>query len=144
MIREVYVLVIRNDQIEKFIRGDEDSFVEHLVTLRKEEDPEIATEYDDTELRNMVRLGIKKAEGYGFDKSKDQSAFVAIMFEIAPNFDTQPEINSVLKDETIDADAKFEKLWSPAVPDEVWEKAADEYDEAAWQNPPKKETELKK
>ncbi|CAN5783866.1 hypothetical protein BH24ACI3_BH24ACI3_02970 [soil metagenome] len=138
------MLVIRNDQIEKFIRGDGDDFVEHLVAHRKKEDPDIVTEYDDDQLRNMVRIGINKAENYGFQKSKDQSAFVAIMFEIAPNFDTQPEINVVLKDDSLDAEAKFEKLWSPAVPDEAWEKAADEYDEAAWQNPPKKKTESKK
>lgn len=117
------------------MRGSEDRFVEHLVSHIKTEDPEISTEYTDDELRNMVRVGIKKAEGYGFKLSEDQSAFVAIMFEVAPNFDSQPEIRSVLEETDLTPSARLEKLWSEAVPDTVWEKASEEYDESAWENP---------
>lgn len=120
------------------MRGSEDRFVDHLVSHIKSEDPEISDEYTDDELRNMVRIGIKKAEGYGFTLSEDQSAFVAIMFEVAPNFDTQPEIRSVLEESDLTPSARLEKLWSPAVPDEAWEKASEEYDESVWQNPPRK------
>lgn len=132
------MLVIRQSQLETLMRGSEDRFVEHLVSHIKKEDPEISTEYTDDELRNMVRVGIKKAEGYGFTLSEDQSAFVAIMFEVAPNFDTQPEIRSVLEESELTPSARLEKLWSPAVPDEAWEKASEEYDESVWQNPPRK------
>ena len=131
------MLVIRQSQLETLMRGSEDRFVEHLVTHIKTEDPEISTEYTDDELRNMVRLGIRKSEGYGFKLSEDQSAFVAIMFEVAPNFDSQPEIRSVLEENELTPSARLEKLFSPAVPDSVWDKASEEYDESAWENPPR-------
>ncbi|MDM7920749.1 MAG: hypothetical protein QUS14_00500 [Pyrinomonadaceae bacterium] len=129
------MLVIRQSQLETLMRGGEDRFVEHLVGHIKSEDPEISTEYTDDELRNMVRLGIRKSEGYGFKLSADQSAFVAIMFEVAPNFDSQPEIRSVLEENGLTPSARLEKLWSEAVPDSVWDKASEEYDESAWENP---------
>jgi hypothetical protein len=120
--------------MDTLIKGTDDEWVEFLVAHVKKEDPEIATEYQDDALRSMVRVGIEKADRYGFTAAKDQSAFVSIMFEIAPNFDDQPEIKAVLEETQLPTSYRLDKLWSPAVPDEVWEKARDEYNEEAWRS----------
>ncbi len=114
------------------IKGSEDEWVEFLVSNVKKEDPELGTKYQDDELKRMVRVAIEKADSYGFVNADDQSAFVSIMFEVAPNFDDQPEIKAVLEEEQLPISYRLDKLWSDAIPDEVWEKAREEYKEEAW------------
>jgi hypothetical protein len=65
------------------------------------------------------------------------------MFKIAQNFDEQPEIKAVLEDERFRQSQRMENLWSPAVPDEVWDKAIEARDDSAW-NLEKKGDKLKK
>jgi hypothetical protein len=128
------MLVIRQEQIDTLIKGTDDEWVEFLVANAKKEDPEIVNNYDDDTLRRMVRVGIRKSDSYGFTTAKDQSAFVAVMFKVAPNFDQQPEIKAVLDEEQLPPSYRWDKLWSTAVPDEVWEKAKEEYDPEAWKD----------
>ena len=118
--------------MDTLIKGTEDEWVEFLVAHVKKEEPELEAEYKDDDLRGMVRVGIDKADRYGFTSADDQSAFVSIMFEVAPNFDDQPEIKAVLEENQLPTSYRLDKLWSPAVPEEVWEKARDEYNEEAW------------
>lgn len=133
------MLVIRQEQIDTLSKGSDDEFVEFLLAHVKKEDPELESKYDDDAIRVMVRTGIDKANHYKITSAKDQSAFVSIMFRIAPNFDGQPDIKAVLEETHSAAADRLEKLWSPAVPAEVWDKAVDDYDEAAWQNDRKDE-----
>lgn len=126
------MLVIRQEQINQMIMGDEEEFVAFLVRQVKEEHPEIEEERDEEALRAMVRGGIRRAESHRFVNADDIAAFVAVMFEIAPNFDEQKEIRAVLDDHKTPANQRLEKLWSPVVPDEAWDEARDNYDEDAW------------
>lgn len=126
------MLVIRQEQMDTLIKGTDDEWVDFLVAHVKEKDPELANEYDDDALRSMVRTAIDKANRYGFTNAKDQSAFVSTMFEIAPNFDDQPEIKTVLEETQLPTSYRLDKLWSPAVPDDVWEKARNDYNKEAW------------
>ena len=126
------MLVIRQEQMDALIKGTDDEWVETLVRQTKEDDPEISKKYDDDALRSMVRVGIKKAEHYGFTAADDQAAFVSIMFEVAPNFDDQDEIRAVLEESGLKPSYRLEKLFSSAVPEEVWDKAEENYKEEAW------------
>jgi len=126
------VLVIRQEQMDTLIKGTDDEWVETLLKETKESDPDISKKYDDDALRRMVRMAIKKAERYGFTPAKDQASFVSIMFEVAPNFDEQDEIRSVLMEDNLKPSFRLQKLWSNAVPEEVWDKAEENHNEDAW------------
>ncbi len=126
------MLVIRQEQMDTLIKGTDEEWVETLLKETKESDPDISKKYDDDALRRMVRTAIKKAERYGFTPAKDQASFVSIMFEVAPNFDEQDEIRSVLMEDNLKPSFRLQKLWSNAVPEEVWDKAEENYNEDAW------------
>lgn len=126
------MLVIRQQQIDTLIKGTDEEFVEFLVAHVKEEFPEKAAERDEETLRVMVRGGIRRAESHGFTTAEDITAFITVMFEIAPNFDEHPQIKAVLDDETFPPEDRFERLWSPLVSDEAWEEAAKKYNESSW------------
>jgi len=118
--------------MDVLIKGTDDEWVETLVRQTKENDPEISKKYDDGALRDMVRIGIRKAESYGFTAADDQAAFVSIMFEVAPNFDDQDEIRAVLEESSLKPSYRLEKLFSSVVPEEAWDKAEENYKEEAW------------
>ena len=126
------MLVIRQEQIDVLIKGTEDEWVEFLVDHVKGEDAALSEKYSDEELRSMVKSGIKRSESHGITSAEEQSAFVSIMFKVAPNFDEQPEIKDVLDDARFRPPHRMQNLWSPAVPDSAWDKAKEEHDEKAW------------
>src|ERR1700676_2824093 len=49
------------------------------------------------ELERLVSYGIKRAKKYGLAWKSSLTAFVAIMFEISPNFDSVPMIATILQ-----------------------------------------------
>ncbi len=126
------MLVIRQQQIDALIKGSDDEFVEFLVAHVKEEHPDLKSEYDDETLRVMVEGGIERAESHELTTAEDITAFVSIMFEIAPNFDEQSQIKAVLDDKKIPPEERLDKLWSPLVSEEAWEEAENNYNEDAW------------
>lgn len=115
--------------------GSDDEFIETLVKHFKEQFPELAEEYKNENLRAMIRGGIERAKSHGFSTAQDLTAFVSIMFEVAPNFDEQAEIRTVLDDKKFQPADRLENIWSNVVPKDVWEKAADNCDEEAWTMP---------
>jgi hypothetical protein len=126
------MLVIRQEQIDALIKGSDEEFVEFLVGHVREEFPEKTAERDEETLRTMVKGGIRRAESHEFRTAEDQTAFISIMFEIAPNFDEQPQIKTVLDDEQFAPKDRLERLWSPVVTEEAWEEAEKNYNEDAW------------
>ena len=126
------MLVIRQEQIDALIKGTDEEFVEFLVGHVKEEFPEKIEERDEETLRTMVRGGVRRAESHGFTTAEDITAFISIMFEIAPNFDEQAQIKAVLDDTKFPPEERIERLWSPLVTDENWEEAENNYNKNAW------------
>jgi len=76
----------------------------------------------DEELLRRVSLGIARAESHGLTWDASITAFVAMMFEVAPTFDEQPAIARVLKDESLPADQRIDALWERTT-DEDWDEA---------------------
>lgn len=126
------MLVIRQEQIDKLIMGSDDEFVEFLVNHVKEEHPDLSENYNDDALREMVKHGINRAKSHQLSTAEDLTAFISIMFEIAPNFDEQPQIKAVLDDETFPPESRIERMWTDAVSEEAWQEAEDNFDEKAW------------
>jgi hypothetical protein len=126
------MLVIRQEQIDTLIMGSDDEFVEFLVGHVKEEHPDLSENYDDAALREMVKHGINRAKSHQLSTAEDLTAFISIMFEIAPNFDEQPQIKAVLDDKAFPPESRIERMWTDVVSEEAWEEAENNFDEKAW------------
>lgn len=133
------MLVIRQEQINTLIMGDDERFVESLIKQAKRENPEIESKYNDETLREMVRGGINRAKSHNLKNADDITGFVSTMFKVAPNFDEQPEIKAILEDEKTPPDERFEKIRSNLVSEEAWKEAKNNYDEKAWFSDQEKE-----
>jgi hypothetical protein len=125
------MLTIREEQMNAFLLDDEQAFVDFIIEHLNEESPELIDRLPLDALREMVSNGIARAKKYGLRSPEDLTAFVAVMFEIAPNFDEQPEIHQVLQDESIPIDERFDLIFEK-VSDEAWEEADRNYDYEAW------------
>ncbi|HLM02671.1 MAG TPA: hypothetical protein VK400_16575 [Pyrinomonadaceae bacterium] len=91
----------------------------------------IVEQLPDEILLGMVRSGIARARNYEMSWESSLTAFVVLMFVIAPNFDQHPNIQRVLKDTTIVPDERIDHLWE-RTSEEDWEKVAQHYDSSAW------------
>lgn len=124
-------MVIRQQQLDNFILSDENKFVRSLMQHIREENPERVPGYPDNLLEEMVRVGIKRAKSHGFKQAENLSAFVVVMFEVAPNFDEQTEIKKFLNDRRTPVEQRLDRTIERAS-SEAWEEAADIYDAEAW------------
>ncbi|KHD07819.1 hypothetical protein PN36_20755 [Candidatus Thiomargarita nelsonii] len=71
----------------------------------------------------MVTNGLTRARCYDLEKPQDLTAFVAIMFDISPNFDEQPDIQRALRDKSVPIEQRFNTMIE-RVPDKAWEEAS--------------------
>ncbi len=116
------MLVVRQQQINNFLLRDENKFIRFVMEHIRENHPHRVAECPEKLLEEMVRFGVERARTHGFERAEDLTAFIAVMFKIAPNFDEQTEIRQVLDDSKISINNKFEWLWN-TTSDEAWEEA---------------------
>lgn len=122
------MLKIRKEQFEAFEPKTDEEVVEFIAGHLREEIPEVVG--DLPSLPEMVRSGVARARGHGLRSLGDLTAFVSIMFEVAPTFDEQPELRRVLEDEGAPAGGRLDALFDEEL-EGAWEEAA-RYDGAAW------------
>jgi hypothetical protein len=122
---------ISKDQMDRFLVHDEQAFIDFIAQHLREEIPELVDEFPADSLRSLIASGLARARGHEFVRPEDLTAFVSIMFEIAPNFDEQPEIRKVLRDQSIPTDQRMDALFKKVSP-EAWEEADLNYDAEAW------------
>lgn len=125
------MLVIRQEQIQHFIAEDDIALVRLIRQIMRECCPVRVENYSDKILDGMIKLGMEKAKKHNFAKAETVAAYVAVMFEIAPNFDEQPMIKQVLEDPNYVVDDRFFQLWQ-RVDEKVWQEAEDGYDAKMW------------
>ncbi|QQS39655.1 MAG: hypothetical protein IPM63_09725 [Acidobacteriota bacterium] len=125
------MLVIKKAQIQAFIAEDDTGLIRVIREIIREAFHEGVADYSDEKLDGMVRIGIEKAKSREFERAEDIAAFVAIMFEISPNFDIQEHIDAFFKDETVPKDMRMEFLLG-RVQNETWAEAENTYDAKAW------------
>ena len=129
---------VRPEHMKAFSQEGERAFEGRVVDHLRQFHSDCAAPFSDETLVVMTRTGIARARRYGLISEADLTAFVAIMFKTAPNFDRHPFIQDVLTDRKILPGDKINALVK-RVPDFVWEEAARRYDITAW-NMPSKET----
>ncbi len=135
------MLKIRREQFEALQLAAADGFVIRLAGyVRKKHSDVIAQLPDGTytvsqlseeQLREMVQSGIARAQNYGITWESGLSAFVVLMFVVAPNFDEHPLIEKALKDRTVESNARIDKLWEQTS-EEIWNETKQNYDAGAW------------
>lgn len=135
-------MIIRSEQMEVFESAAEDDFVQRIgVHLRENyanslvrliDKESVVKELDKETLDKLVRHSIARARIYELSFESTISAFTAIMFDVAPNFDRHSMSKLCLKDESIEPNSRLNELLK-ILTDEHWEKMRADYDVNAWQ-----------
>lgn len=125
------MLIIRTEQIQHFIAKNDAELNRLIAQALREANPERIADYDDEKLSAMIQIGIERAKSHDIERAEDIGAFVALMFEIAPNFDEQDEIKIVLADTNFPVSDRLAQLWE-RTSDEAWEKAEQNYKSDVW------------
>lgn len=125
------MLVLSEQQKEDMLMADEERFVDFVVRHVQTECRDSVRDIDPVSLREMVANGLARARGHGLGRAKDLTAFVALMFEIAPNFDEQADIRRALADPSVPIDRRFDAMLE-GVPDRAWDEAEKRRNPAAW------------
>jgi hypothetical protein len=88
-------------------------------------------------LEPRIRYAILRARSYNLVSIADIAGFVALMFELAPNFDLHPSFRQVLVDTSLTGEFKMRRL-AQTITDNEWNEALRLYDRSFWQTVLKK------
>jgi len=125
------MIKIRKEQKGVFTYGDESSFVDFVAAYMRDKYPEYVDILPVDSLKSMIVSGLERARGHGFASPEDLLAFVALMFVMAPNFDEEPTIQTILDEPRIPVEERLDR----ALVDEMnpsWETVRRNYDGNAW------------
>jgi hypothetical protein len=109
-------------QREMLDRAVEAAFVREIARHLRAEHPARCEGLGDEELARRAEIGIARARAHGLTWDASITAFVAIMFEVAPTFDEQPAIRRVLSDRRVSANRRIDALWD-RTSEEDWDEA---------------------
>ncbi|MEP7211657.1 MAG: hypothetical protein ABI791_01180 [Acidobacteriota bacterium] len=125
------MLVIRQEQIQAMIAADESGLETLVADAVRTANAERVEACDAGVFNSMIKTAIGRARSHDISNAEDIAAYAAVMFEIAPNFDEQPDIKLVLADAAFPASARFYQLFE-RVNEESWAEAEKRYDELVW------------
>lgn len=117
------MLKIGKHQMKVIDQSVEEAYARDMARYLREEHAGDVAGLSDQALRRRVDVAIARATKYGLTWDESITAFVAIMFAVAPNFDEQPAIRAVMNDERVPPNLRIDALW-PRTSDEDWEEAA--------------------
>lgn len=124
-IRQAQMNVLQKQLAEK-------DFVRRVIAFLRTECPEDIEQHPQEQWQTMVINGISRARRYGITYESSIAAFVALMFQYAPNFDEHVHIHAILTDMEVPPDTRI-KLLGECTLDEDWEAVLSLYDAAAWE-----------
>jgi hypothetical protein len=122
------VLVIRTEQMSALQASSEICFIDRVVEHIEIFHEEAIAGIEAAELRRRVVVGLARARSHGIDHQDLLTAFVALLFVIAPNFDEHPVIRATLR-RSVGEDLG-ERL--VALPRSCWSEARQAADPRAW------------
>lgn len=122
---------IRESNMEAFAGSAECDFIERVMTHLRENHTVLVAPLPDDVLREMVTNGVARGRSHGLTWESTLTAFVALMFEVAPNFDEHPKVRAGLEAPFLEPDERIQYL-PDYVGDEAWREAEQNYDESAW------------
>lgn len=135
---------IDSDAEEKFVRRlgahIRQNYARAIVTTAREEEKTTVGNLSAEALERLVRAGIERARSLDFTYESSISAFTALMFEVAPNFDSHELIEPFIVDEEIAPNERLNPLLE-SVTEKEWEQIRKTYDADAWQSKAKEQEE---
>jgi hypothetical protein len=102
---------------------DELDLLDHIIDHLCAEQPEAVAELGDGEIRWRVALGVARARSHGITQPEAITAYVALMFLVAPDFDQHPHISEVLADTSAPAATRLKTLFEKTS-EQDWDEAA--------------------
>lgn len=142
LIRPEQMSVIQADVEEKFVRRlsshIRQNYARASVTPSPEEQKTTVGSLSDETLDSLVRAGIKSARSLDFTYESSISAFTALMFEVAPNFDSHELVQPFITNEEVKPNERLNPLLEQLT-EKDWATIRKTYDASAWQ--PKEEEE---
>jgi len=135
-------LSIRAEQMSVIEAVAQENFVRRIAVHLLAEYPKAVVNLPDDEkstvdelpeetLHDLIRVGIERARGHQLTHESAIAAFVAVMFEVAPNFDTHRLSQVLLNDEEIEPNARLDELLN-VLNEKNWESIREDYDPKAW------------
>ncbi len=109
-----------------------DGVARDLVPYFREFHENATMDLDDDALFNRVSAGLRRARSWDFESMFAQILFVAIMLEVAPDFDTDPHIRAALEDGTQPLDDRLAGI-GDALSEAGWEAVSARGNPAAWE-----------
>jgi hypothetical protein len=125
------MIVIRNEQFQHFIATDESERVAVISSAVRKACGDRVADFDDKQIAAAVKLGIQRAQVHGLSNAEDVAAFIAVMFEVAPRFDEQPEISQLLADPNLRPTDRF-YLMIDRASEKAWTEAERRYEDSFW------------
>ena len=107
------------------------NFSIRLRDYLRDEIPEDIEDLQPNTLQYMIVAGIRRAKSHGLITEANITAWVQIMFQIAPNFDQQAAIRDALENCPNNHKDKLDYVFDHTSDDD-WDKAEDIYDADAW------------
>lgn len=135
-------MIIRAEQMDVFRSAAEENFEQRLIRHLRENYADSVVRLPETEsplselseetLHSLVKVSIERARSYGLSFESSISAFSALMFEAAPNFDAHNLSSLCLHDENIAPNERIDEILN-LLTEEHWERIRKDYDARAWQ-----------
>ncbi|HXF42143.1 MAG TPA: hypothetical protein VNK26_00245 [Pyrinomonadaceae bacterium] len=125
------MLIIREQQLEKFIAADDRELLSTVAQAVIRANPQRVSAIRTERLTAMIQLGIETARAAGMKKAVDIGIFVALMFEIGPHFYRHPRVAEVLQDQNYSMTERLTQL-PERVSDEVWDEIVHAYEAEFW------------
>ena len=134
-------MIIRSRQMEVFESAAQADFgrrlTEHLLenyaksVVRLPAQESAVDELPKETLDLLVRRSVERARRYDLSFESSISAFSAVMFDAAPNFDEHSVSKLCLNDENIEPNSRLDELLK-LLTEKHWEKIRADYDVNSW------------
>lgn len=111
------MLEIRSEQLQVLRSPCEDHFVQRLVQHLQRAWPQRCEALAASFIRESARVGIERAQSYGFITERHIAQYVDLMYALDWDFDTdsnRPWAASILRDLTLSPQSKMEHLYQHA------------------------------
>lgn len=119
------------DQLDALVTADDDQLTRTILAYEQKEYGDLLQGVPDDIQWKIIQNAIRKARSYGLQSAGNITSFVSLMFEIAPEFDRQPDIQRVLTDPAIAPSDKI-KTMLDRVPAQAWEDASKNIASQTW------------
>lgn len=135
-------MLIRSEQMDVFEIAAEENFIrrlcEHLrdqyanAVVRLPDHETVVADLPSETLNLLVRNCVERARKHDLSYESSIAVFTALMFEVAPNFDTHQLCQVLLNDEEVEPNDRLDELIN-VLTEKNWESIRSNYDINAWQ-----------